>query len=225
MKRLLPFAFILLIAVLAVGGGVALYRAKREKIFAPIPGELETSTPGAVPPHFRGTARAPIVLEEFGDLQCPPCAMLASFLKKLEQEHHGRIRLVFRNFPLAMHKHAVDAARAAEAAGAQDRYWEMSDMIYENQATWSKEERVEPIFEQYAQKIGLNLARFKADRDSQEILARIGLDNQRGASLGVKATPTLFINNQRVPQQFMNDNGLREAIDNLEKGKPPFPAS
>ncbi len=115
--------------------------------------------------------------------------------------------------------------RAAEAAGAQDRYWEMSDMIYENQATWSKEERVEPIFEQYAQKIGLNLARFKADRDSQEILARIGLDNQRGASLGVEATPTLFINNQRVPQQFMNDNGLREAIDNLEKGKPPFPAS
>ena len=225
MKRFLPFVLILAVACLALGGGTALYRAKRETVFAPIPGELASANPGAVPPHFRGAARAPIVLEEFGDLQCPPCALIASVLEKLEKEFHGRLRVVFRQFPLAMHKHAMEAARAAEAAGAQGKFWEMSDTLYENQPTWSKESEVTALFEGYAAKIGLDLARYKVDREDNKLLGRIGLDNQRGISLEVKSTPTLFINNQRVPQQFLNEDGLRAAIDNLASGKPAFPAS
>ncbi len=223
MKRLLPFILIIAVAALAVGGGTALYRARRETVFAPIPNEKADANPGAVPPHFRGAARAPVVLEEFGDLQCPPCALLAVLLKKLEEENRSRLRVVFRNFPLAMHKHAVEAARAAEAAGAQGRFWELADLLYEHQPEWSKEENVTATFEGYAQKIGLDLARFKADREDNKLLGRIGLDNQRGISMGVTSTPTLFINNQRVPQQFMTDQGLRDAIDNVANGKPPFP--
>lgn len=223
MKRFLPFLIILAVACLALGGGTALYRAKLETVFAPIPGELASANPGAVPPHFRGAARAPIVLEEFGDLQCPPCSFLAAALKKIEHDYEGRIRVVFRQFPLAMHKHAMEAARAAEAAGAQGKFWEMSDLLYENQLDWSKEQSVTAIFERYAQVVGLDLARYRLDRDDNKLLGRIGLDNQRGISLDVKSTPTLFINNQRVPQQSMNDNGLREAIENVAQGKTPFP--
>lgn len=225
MKRILPFLIIIIVACLALGAGTAVYRAQRETVFAPIPNEKADANPGAVPPHFRGAARAPIVLEEFGDLQCPPCAMLAVLLKKIEKENDGRVRVVFRHFPLSMHKHAVEAARAAEAAGAQGKFWEFSDLLYDNQPTWSKEESVTATFEEYAQKIGLDLARYKVDREDNKLLGRIGLDNQRGISLGVKATPTLFINNQRVPQQNISEEGLRTAIDNLAQGKPAFPES
>lgn len=225
MKRILPFLIILVVACLALGAGTALYRAQRETVFAPIPNEKADANPGAVPPHFRGAARAPIVLEEFGDLQCPPCAMLAVLLKKIEKENNGRVRVVFRHFPLAMHKHAVEAARAAEAAGAQGKFWEMSDLLYDNQPTWSKEENVTATFEEYAKKIDLDLARYKVDREDNKLLGRIGLDNQRGISLDVKATPTLFINNQRVPQQNISEEGLRTAIDNLAQGKPAFSES
>ncbi len=223
MKRLLPFILILAVAALAFGAGTALYRAKRQTVFAPIPGEQADANPGAVPPHFRGAARAPVVLEEFGDLQCPPCAMLAALLKKLEDENHDTLRVVFRHFPLAMHKHAVEAARATEAAGAQNRFWEMADILYANQQEWSKAEEVTTTFEGYAQKIGLDLARYKTDRENNKLLGRVGLDNQRGISMGVTSTPTLFINNQRVPQQYVTEQGLRDAIANVASGKPPFP--
>ncbi len=226
MKRILPFLLILAVAGLAFGVGAALYRSKLEPAatFAPIPGESAETPSGAVPPHYKGAPGAPVVLEEFADLQCPPCAMLAVLLKKLEQDYPGKVRIVFRNFPLAMHKNAVPAARAAESAGAQGKFWEMSDLLYQNQTSWAKEEAVAPIFEEYAQKIGLDLARYKTDLENNDLLGRIGLDRQRGTTLGVTATPTLFINNQRVPQQSMNEAGLRSAIDNVVKGQPPFPA-
>lgn len=225
MKRILPFLIILLVGCLAVAAGVALYRAKSETVFAPIPGEKASATPGAQPPHFRGAGRAPVVFEEFADLQCPPCSGLAVLLKKIEADHPGKVRVVFRHFPLAMHNHAVEAARAAEAAGAQGKFWEMTDLLYKNQNAWTKEPKVTEIFEGYAREIGLDLARYRVDRESQEMLARVGLDNQRGIAMEVKATPTLFINNQKVPQQHMSEPGLRAAIENVLQGKDPFPAS
>lgn len=200
-----------------------LYRSKLETVFAPVPGELDSSHPGAKPPHFRGAARAPIVIEEFADLQCPPCAALASLLKKIEQEYAGRVRVVFRHYPLAMHPHAMEAARAVEAAGLQRHFWEMTDLLYETQTAWSKENDVRPIFEQYATKIGLDLERFRADLKKKELDVRIGLDKERGKSLGVTATPTLFLNNQRIPQQFVDPKDIRAAIDAIEQGKSPFP--
>lgn len=224
MKRYLPFGIIFFVALAALSAGTMLYRANREVVFPPIPGEVASANPGAKPPHFRGAAKATVVLEEFGDLQCPPCAAISVLLKKIEHDYAGRVRIVFRQFPMAMHHHAVEAARATEAADVQGRFWEMSDLLYETQTEWSKAPDVQPLFEQYAQKIGLDLARFKADRESNPLLGRIGMDSERGRALGVTGTPTIFLNSQRVPVDAMNESGLRGAIDAIIKGNPPFPS-
>src|SRR6266567_4706180 len=80
--------------------------------------------------HIRGNSQAPVTLEEFGDFECPTCKDFAAFLDEVIKEYHPRLRLIFRNYPLAMHHYARDAARAAEAAGLQGHYWEMHDMLY-----------------------------------------------------------------------------------------------
>jgi protein-disulfide isomerase len=166
------------------------------------------------------------VAEEFADLQCPPCGNLSVLLKKLDQEYGGRVRVVFRQFPLDMHKHAVPAALASEAAALQGRFWEMTEHLFKNQSAWSKATDVQPIFEQYAQAIGLDVAKYKADLAQPEKLqSRIDADVARGKAMNVSATPTLFLNNQRVPQQSMNDAGIRAAIEALLKGEPAFPAT
>lgn len=224
MKRYLPFGIILTVAVVALGGGAKLYHAKRETVLPPVQGEAAAANPGANPPHFRGAVKAPVVLEEFGDLQCPPCAAFSALLKKIEHEYTGRVRVVFRQFPMVMHPHAVEAARATEAAAVQGRFWEMADSLYETQVEWSKAADVQPLFEQYAQKIGLDLARYKTDRESNPLLGRIGMDSERGRALGVTATPTVFLNSQRVPIDSMTEPGLRAAIDALLKGDAPFPS-
>jgi len=222
-KRFLPLVIILAVAAVAVGAGVVLYRANSETLFAPIAGELAASNPGAKPPHFRGAVKATVVLEEFADLQCPPCGTISGVLKKLEQEYTGRLRIVYRQFPLPMHNYAMDAAQAAEAAAIQGRFWEMSDLLFQNQNAWSKADNVQPIFEQYATTIGLDLAQFKADLGKRDLLdARIKADQDRGHAMEVTGTPTLFLNNQRVPQQSMSEPGLRTAIDAVLAGKPPF---
>ena len=223
MKRFLPFIIIIAVALAAAGGGMALYRMKREAVLPPIPGESASTKPGAKPPHYKGAVQATVVLEEFADLQCPPCAAISVLLKKLETDYAGKIRIVFRQFPLAMHKHAVPAAQAAEAAALQGRFWEMSEQLYSKQNEWSKADNIQPLFEQYAQAAGLDMAKYKADLARTDALqARIEADKARGTSMDVTATPTLFLNNQRVPQQSMSEPGIRGAIDAIIAGKPPF---
>src|SRR2546421_7271583 len=88
---------------------------------------------GAEPPHIRGNPDAPVTLEEFGDFQCPPCGQFAKFVDELLVEYQWQVRLVFRNYPLAAHQHALEAAQAAEAAGLQGKFWEMYDTLYREQ--------------------------------------------------------------------------------------------
>src|SRR5205807_7572805 len=86
--------------------------------------------PGAEPMHIRGDASAPAVLEEFGDFECLPCSLMWPLLEKLEHDYNKRLVVVFREHPLKMHRFALDAARAAEAAGLQDKFWEMHDILH-----------------------------------------------------------------------------------------------
>jgi len=215
MKRYLPFVIVAAVALIALGGGAMLYRAKRQQLqLRPIPENnalLETAD--AESPHIRGNPNAPVTLEEFGDFQCPPCGSFATFTAQLLKEYDSRLRIVFRNFPLPAHEHAREAALAAEAAGMQGRFWEMYDVLYREQVFWSYAPNTRELFESYAGTIGLNLDQFKKDMDGEKAKERVDSDHARGDSLGVTMTPTFFINNQPVDPKNKNPEGVRAAIN------------
>lgn len=216
MKRYLPFVIVAAVALVAFGSGLTLYRAKR------LPPPTAAKDSGASALHVRGDAKAPVTLEEFGDFQCPPCAMMSTSLQQLEKEYGAKLRVIFRHFPLASHAHAREAALASEAAHLQGRFWEMHDLLYREQAAWSKAPDVPLLFGAYAGKLGLDVERFKKDMQSPETNARVKADQEHGTSRGVTSTPTLFLNNTVLPATSLNPPALHTAIDEAlkEKSKP-----
>lgn len=144
--------------------------------------------------HIWGSETAPVTLVEFGDYECPFCGQAHYSVKALQKAAGAdRLRFVFRNFPIAAaHPHALLAAEAAEAAGAQGVYWPMHDTLYENQ------DALEPadLFE-YARRLGLDLGAFEDDLRTHRFLEKIRADLRSGAISGVNGTPTFFINGYR----------------------------
>jgi protein-disulfide isomerase len=214
MKRYLPFAIVALVALSTFGAGFVLYRAKR----GALAGAPKSGPASGI--HMRGNAGAQVTIEEFGDFQCPPCSMMADFLKKTEAEYGSRLRVIFHNFPLAMHAHAREAALAAEAADMQGRFWEMHDLLYKEQALWSKADDVPVLFNAYAGTIGVDLDRFKKDLQNPEVAARVDADQKLGTSRGVTSTPTLFVNDVALPPTATNPGGVKKAIETALKEKP-----
>jgi len=159
------------------------------------------------------------MIEEFADLQCPPCGELATILHRLEQDYRGKLAVTFRHYPLQTHQHARRAALAAEAAGLQGKFWEMHDLLYKNQSAWSNATEVQPLLAGYAGSLGLDQTKFASDLEKPESRARIAADQERAASLGVKQTPTLFINSELVPVSSFTMEGLRARIDAALAGK------
>jgi protein-disulfide isomerase len=220
MKRHLPFVIVVVVALATFGSGSMLYRAKRPQV-KDIPENQSVPATSDTPAHIRGNPDAPVTLEEFADFQCPPCGQFAPFAEELLREYDSRLRIVFRNFPLAGHEHAREAALAAEAAGLQGKFWEMHDTLYREQETWSKAPNAPELFESYAGTIGLNVDQFKKDMDSDKARERIDSDRALADSLGIKVTPTLFINNHPVESKDKNPEGVRAAINTAleEKSK------
>lgn len=215
MKRYVPFVIIAVVFLGALGAGLALYRSARNpsqpttQQTPPTPNMFESFSP-----HARGSNTAPVTVEEYGDYQCPPCGVLFPDLKKIEAEYGQRLRFVFRQFPLTgVHPHALVAAHAAEAAGLQNRFWEMHDHLYENQSKWSAEVDPRPLFINYARDIGLDVDRFINDMNGPQVEARVTSDRLRGRSMGVTGTPTLFINGRMLRPEAMTLEGMRTGID------------
>ena len=213
MKRYLPFLIVALVALATVGTGVALYRSHQ----VPAPTASKDSASDAL--HVKGSAKAVVTIEEFGDFECPPCAKMSVALHQLEKEYAGKLRIIFRQFPLAMHPHARVAATASEAAHLQGKFWEMHDLLYQEQATWSKSTDVPALLNTYAEKLGLDVERFKKDMQNPETAARVTKDHQEGTSRGVTSTPTIFVNNTALPSTSSNPAGVRAAIENALKEK------
>ncbi len=130
---------------------------------------------------------------------------------ELEKQYEGRLRVVFHQFPLAMHNHAVEAALAAEAAGLQGHFWEMHDMLYQYQSAWSKFSTPGRLFSAYAESMGLDVAQFEADSKSPTLQARVIAEGDAGVARGVKNTPTIFINGREV-RVFSRDE-IQKAIE------------
>ena len=222
MKRHLPFLIIGVVALLTIGAGILLYYSKR----IPLPVASGNWSASEIESdkliHIRGRADAPITLEEFGDFQCPPCGGLAGPINQIEKDYSPRLRVIFRQFPLpAFHPHAREAAFASEAAALQGRFWEMHDLLYREQSVWSIASDPQALFNAYAGMLGLNIDRFEKDMESEQVKARVDADQLRGNTLGVTATPTIFINGRAVPAPDLNVVGLRKAIDATMKATPP----
>src|SRR5437867_11695903 len=168
MKRYLPFVIVTGVALVALGSGTMLYRAKRPQLMS-IPANKVLSGKSNKSIHIRGNPDAPVTLEEFADFQCPPCSNFAGFVEELLREYNSRLRVVFRNFPLSGHEHAREAAQAAEAAGLQGKFWEMYDTLYREQSLWSHASNARELFESYAGTLGLDVDQFKKDMDGDKV--------------------------------------------------------
>src|SRR5216110_1490947 len=212
MKRYLPFVIVAVVALATIGSGAMLYHAKKPHVLS-IPEDKIAAKSGTDSAHIRGNPDAPVTLEEYGDFQCPPCGMFATFVGQLEKEYDSRLRVVFRNFPLGVHEHAREAALAAEAAGLQGHFWEMHDVLYREQSAWSKAPNARELFESYAGTLGLNMDQFNKDMDSEKARERVDSDHALGDSLGIKVTPTLFINKRPLESQEKSPEGVRAAIN------------
>jgi len=218
LRRFVPFIIVALVGFITIGAGTMLYRAKRP-VALTISEEKSIGKENQEPTHVRGPAQAPVTLEEFGDFQCPPCGMISGPLLEIEKDYGPKLRVIFRNFPFPNHQHALEAAYAAEAAGLQGRYWEMHDLLYREQANWSNAPDVKQLFVSYARILGLEIDRFETDMAGPTAKARVTADQERGKSLGVKATPSIFINNQGLPPKSLNPTALRAAIEEALKEK------
>jgi protein-disulfide isomerase len=141
----------------------------------------------------RGPASASINVVLFSDYQCPFCARAEPIIRSLEQAHPGDVRVVFKNMPLPMHEHAWLAAKAAVAAGEQGKYWEYHDALFAHPNALDR-----ASLERYAADLGLDSRRFANDLDDPSIDARVKADVADADALGVKGTPTLFVNGHRV---------------------------
>ncbi|MDP3999000.1 MAG: thioredoxin domain-containing protein [bacterium] len=146
-----------------------------------------------------GNKNAKVTLIEYGDFQCPACAAYHPIVKQLVNEYQDRILFVARHFPLSQHLFALPSAYAVEAAGAQGKFWEMYDKIYENQKSWLGSSNPQSQLEVYATEFGLDLAKFKIDAGSKAIKDKVAKDLAGGIAGKIDHTPTFFINLKQIP--------------------------
>ena len=151
--------------------------------------------------HLQGPADAAVTLVEYGDYECPYCGAAYPIIKEVQGRMGGRLRFVFRNFPIATsHPHAEQAAEVAEAAAAQGRFWEMHDLLYENQKRLRDED-----LRGYAEKLELDLDSFDRELVEHVHAARVREDFMSGVRSGVNGTPTFFINGVRHDGSYEAD--------------------
>lgn len=154
---------------------------------------LKLTVPQPHRDHIQGSHNAPIQMLEYGDYECPYCGAAHGVVKALQEELGTRLCFAFRNFPLAnAHPHAQLAAEAAEAAGAQGKFWEMHDLIYENQEALEPED-----LEQYAATLGLDVPRLVKELQARIYAPRVREDFLAGVRADVNGTPTFFVNGER----------------------------
>jgi protein-disulfide isomerase len=227
MKKSLPF---IIIAIVLVAGIVAFVMFSQKKgtdsnnsLFSNSAQNSTTTAPPANQASPTATipitkpnvkVSSPVMVEEYGDYQCPPCGALFPVLKSIESEYGDQVRFVFHHFPLtSMHKNALVASRAAEAARNQGKFWEMHDQLYRNQNSWKDLDDPRAVFLGYARALGMNADRFAGDLESTAVEQRIADDMRRGSAAGVTGTPTVFIEGRMLRYEATTPEGIRQGIN------------
>lgn len=168
----------------------------------------------------RGATDAKVTLIEYGDFQCPACAVYFPLVTQLEETYKDSLRLVFREFPLrTTHRNADIAARAAEAAGKQGKFWEMYEKLYDEQSLWSDLENPQETFAGYAEEMGISVTQWTTDLDDTNIKAKIEADIASGNAARVGGTPTFFVNGQQINNPRTLEE-FQKILDNAIKNAP-----
>jgi protein-disulfide isomerase len=171
--------------------------------------------PGAQPPTQAGSPTAAVTIEEFADFSCPQCGLKNPILTEIRTMYGTRIRFIFRNFPLDIqgHEKSYDAAIAAQAAGFQGKFWEMENILFTNQRTWTVDPSYKQVWKGYAQQIGLDVNKWEDDCLGLPAKNRVDDDKKRAQGIGVSSTPTVYLNNQEFPFEKLTVDNLKSAID------------
>lgn len=229
-SSVVPVVIIGLVLVLTVGGIAYLYSTSKSP--APVNGNTRASnsnsprTPNAptnapagaaIGINSIGSPTATVTIEEFADFQCPTCATVHPAMKDVQAAFAGNknVRFVFRHLPLSIHDKAFDAASVVEAAGiqGQPKFWAMVDQLMTNQQAWANNPNYKELWRGYAERIGLDVAKWQDDAAGLAAKGRIDLDIARARALGVTSTPSVYINNKPVPFSDVNVGTMRTLID------------
>ncbi len=164
--------------------------------------------------HVRGAKDGKVTLVEFGDFQCPACGAYESIVRQVLADNKSDVKFVFKHFPLMqIHRNALPAAKATEAAGLQGKFWEMHDILYDKQEEWSGALNSRDFFLTYATTLGLDTKKFLADLDNKSLETKILAEFKEGVSLGIQGTPTFFLNGKKLdnPSNLADFNKLVKA--------------
>lgn len=203
------FILILLGCIIALG---AIFIFTRPKASAP---NSNSGSNGAqLSNHVMGSTKSGVKLVEWGDYQCPACGSYYPLVKQITDKYTDRIQFQFRNFPLvSLHPNALVGARAAEAAGLQNKYWEMHDQLYQNQQQWSAAADPTPYFDQYAQAVGLNVQKFNQDLKSSYTNDVVQADLAQANKNGFNSTPTFVLDGKQIEQNPRDFASFSKLID------------
>lgn len=161
-----------------------------------------------------GNSAAPISLVEYSDFQCPTCASFSHIIERLIHEEGDKFSFTFRHYPLRKHDHAGLAARTAEAAGRQGKFWEMHDLLFEKQSEWAERgsATVKRLFLEYASDLELDVKKFRRDLESQAIIDKVLDDYQNGDDSGVSGTPSFYLNGKKLIRAPRKYEAFKELI-------------
>ena len=197
------------VLVVAVIAAIAIFRpfsASREEVAAATP-VLEQNT------HVLDEAEdGKVTLVEFLDFECEVCGAVYPHIEQLREEYAGRVTFATRYFPIPSHRNSENAAVAVEAAARQHRFEEMYDRMFQTQASWGEsQDSKADVFRGFAEEIGLDLVQYDADVADPSTLERVRFDFEAGKDLGVQGTPTIFINDEAIQLERVED--IRAALD------------
>ncbi len=211
--------FYLLLGAIAVAGlGVlAFVLARPATVSIPASVTVQTADTAGFRGYIMGADSAPVEITEYADYQCPFCQTFSTLqMPTIKQRliYTGRLRWRYRDFPLQQHSHSRVAAHSAACGDEQGKYWEQHRRIYEGQAEWAESRDAAPIFRQYAQANGLDLARYDACMKSAKYAGRIQASYDEGMRVGVSATPTLLVGDRLYQGRFDSD-AIGRLVDSL----------